>query len=37
LPELVVKYPLRYRNVTLKELSDEMHAVMQRAESFGRW
>ena len=28
LPDLVVKYPLRYRNVTLKELSDEMHAAM---------
>ncbi len=28
LPDLVVKYPLRYRNVTLKDLSDEMHAAM---------
>jgi arginine decarboxylase len=28
LPELVAKYPARYRNVSLKELSDEMHAVM---------
>jgi len=28
LPDLVEKYPLRYRNVTLKELSDEMHAAM---------
>ena len=28
LPELVLKYPARYRNVTLKELSDEMHAAM---------
>ena len=28
LPELVSKYPTRYRNVTLKELSDEMHAAM---------
>ena len=28
LPELVCKYPNRYRNVTLKELSDEMHAAM---------
>ena len=28
LPDLVVNYPLRYRNVTLKELSDEMHAAM---------
>jgi arginine decarboxylase len=28
LPELVAKYPQRYRNATLKELSDEMHAAM---------
>ena len=28
LPELVSKYPTRYRNVTLKELSDQMHAAM---------
>ncbi len=28
LPELVQKYPSRYRNLTLKELSDEMHQVM---------
>src|SRR6516162_8980131 len=28
LPELVAKYPNRYRNVTLKELSDQMHAAM---------
>src|SRR6201985_1041339 len=28
LPELVSRYPARYRNVTLKELSDEMHAAM---------
>src|SRR5271168_4902014 len=28
LPELVSRYPHRYRNVTLKELSDEMHAAM---------
>ena len=28
LPDLVDKYPQRYRNVTLKELSDEMHAAM---------
>jgi arginine decarboxylase len=28
LPDLVAKYPARYRNVTLKELSDEMHAAM---------
>ncbi len=30
LPELVLRYPARYRNVTLKELSDEMHAVMMQ-------
>jgi arginine decarboxylase len=30
LPELVAKYPNRYRNTTLKELSDEMHAVMMQ-------
>jgi arginine decarboxylase len=28
MPELVAKHPARYRNVSLKELSDEMHAVM---------
>jgi len=28
MPELVVKYPQRYRKVTLRELSDEMHAAM---------
>jgi arginine decarboxylase len=28
LPDLVAKYPNRYRNVTLKELSDEMHAAV---------
>jgi len=28
LPDLVSKYPLRYRNVSLKELSDEMHSAM---------
>ena len=28
MPELVVKYPARYRNVTLRELSDEMHAAL---------
>src|SRR5271166_554648 len=27
-PDLVAKYPNRYRNVTLKELSDEMHAAV---------
>src|SRR3984957_17298894 len=28
LPELVQRFPLRYRNVSLRELSDEMHAAM---------
>jgi arginine decarboxylase len=28
LPDLVAKYPLRYRNVTLRELSHEMHTAM---------
>jgi arginine decarboxylase len=28
LPDLVSKFPARYRNVTLRELSDEMHASM---------
>jgi arginine decarboxylase len=28
LPELVQKFPARYRNLTLKELSDEMNAAM---------
>ena len=35
LPELVLKYPHRYRNVTLKELSDEMHTVMQQLNLSG--
>jgi arginine decarboxylase len=35
LPELVVKYPARYRNVTLKELSDQMHSVMQELNLSG--
>jgi arginine decarboxylase len=35
LPELVTKYPARYRNVTLKELSDEMHSVMQQLNLSG--
>jgi arginine decarboxylase len=35
LPELVLKYPHRYRNVTLKELSDEMHLVMQQLNLSG--
>ncbi len=28
LPELVQRFPARYRNITLKELSDEMNAAM---------
>jgi arginine decarboxylase len=28
LPDLVEKYPLKYRHVTLKDLSDQMHAAM---------
>ncbi len=28
LPELVARYPQRYGNVTLKDLSDQMHAAM---------
>jgi len=28
LPELVQKYPSRYRNTTLRDLSDDMHRVM---------
>jgi arginine decarboxylase len=35
LPDLVSKYPARYRNQTLKELSDEMHAVMQQLDLSG--
>jgi arginine decarboxylase len=35
LPELVSKYPQRYRNQTLKELSDEMHAAMQQLNLSG--
>jgi arginine decarboxylase len=35
LPELVLKYPHRYRNVTLKDLSDEMHSVMQQLNLAG--
>ncbi len=29
LPDLVAKHPHRYRDMTLKELSDEMHAAMR--------
>ncbi len=35
MPELVTRYPHRYRNVTLKELSDEMHAVMVQLDLSG--
>jgi len=35
LPELVAKYPHRYRNVSLKELSDEMHRVMVELDLAG--
>ena len=35
LPELVAKYPQRYRNVSLKELSDEMHRVMVELDLAG--
>ncbi len=35
LPELVTKYPARYRSVTLKELSDEMHAAMVELDLAG--
>jgi arginine decarboxylase len=35
LPELVQKYPARYRNLTLKELSDEMHQVMLELDLAG--
>ena len=32
LPELVTKYPNRYRNTTLKEISDDMHRVMMELD-----
>ncbi|QMV19558.1 arginine decarboxylase [Granulicella sp. 5B5] len=35
LPELVSKYPARYRNQTLKELSDEMHQAMKEMDLAG--
>ena len=35
MPELVLRYPARYRNVSLKELSDEMHASMQKLDLAG--
>jgi arginine decarboxylase len=30
LPDLVVEHPLRYRDMTLKELSDEMHTALRQ-------
>jgi arginine decarboxylase len=35
LPELVQRYPVRYRNTTLKEISDEMHRVMMELDLAG--
>jgi arginine decarboxylase len=35
LPELCQKYPARYKNTTLKELSDEMHRVMVEMDLAG--
>jgi arginine decarboxylase len=35
MPELVSRFPARYRNVTLKELSDEMHAAMVQLDLSG--
>ncbi len=35
MPELVSRYPARYRNVSLKELSDEMHAAMVQLDLAG--
>ena len=32
LPDLVAEHPLRYRDMTLKELSDEMHTAMRDLE-----
>ena len=32
LPDLVAEHPLRYRDMTLKELSDEMHAAMKELD-----
>ncbi len=32
LPDLVAKHPHRYRDMTLKELSDEMHAAMRELD-----
>jgi arginine decarboxylase len=35
LPELCAKYPVRYRNSTLKELADEMHKAMVEMDLAG--
>ena len=35
LPDLVLKYPTRYRNVSLKEFSDEMHSAMKELSLAG--
>ncbi|MHB1021490.1 MAG: Orn/Lys/Arg family decarboxylase [Acidobacteriaceae bacterium] len=35
LPELVAEHPLRYGSMTLKELSDEMHATMKELNLTG--
>jgi arginine decarboxylase len=35
MPELVSRFPHRYRNVSLKELSDEMHAAMIQLDLSG--
>jgi arginine decarboxylase len=35
MPDLVAKYPARYATTTLKELSDEMHAVMTQLNLTG--
>ncbi len=35
LPDLVLKYPTRYRNVSLKELSDEMNTAMKQMNLAG--
>jgi arginine decarboxylase len=35
LPELVAKHPIRYGSMTLKELSDEMHAAMRELNLTG--
>src|SRR6201996_9007086 len=32
LPDLVAEHPLRYRDMSLKELSDEMHAAMKELD-----